>query len=324
MKEHLVLYDCGIDANRVAKSYQMMYYKGNPWDSKNNWIRADMVAEVPKDGSYPWRTTGVSAKFINGDTFTVRIDPAIRDYDAKHFRLAGDASHTYDEKNLDCYGSHKPDKYTLDDGTKCSSTYICNPFMKGPPEKSVRTTSMSFSNMNVDVQDYSAIKKYDLLDPKAAFKKAAEDIADSQCNGQPTYIGGGCTIKYDCTFVDPAGFKNRTSGKALGNLLTQTAGKEIAKTITEWKQSAPRHPTNFHRKYTYPQNGQVMTTTGKLDDPEGVAPQSWIKWAITCEDDVGACGKTCESLTDAVNIASLGFPPLAILGTIMSAVCDKC
>ncbi|KAI4143902.1 MAG: hypothetical protein L6R39_004395 [Caloplaca ligustica] len=315
----------------------MMYYAGNPWDGKNNWIRPDMMVDVPWDGSYPWRTTGVSSKMPNADIFTVIIDPAIPDYNADSTRLAGKASHTYDDHNLDCYASHQADVYTLDDGTKCSSAYICNHYMaddppKKDPPKSIRTTKPSFSLMTVDVeQQVNAItnEKFTLVDPYDAFHNIFDDIHGPQCNSKPYPIGDSCNIIFnDCNFVDLAGYPADSTAKALATLLTESAGPAISKNVTNWKSHVytGRYSGSFNnRKFTYPQNGQITVYTELEDVPDSVATQSWIHYEIKCQK-AGFCGKACQGVASAA-LAVGSAPQFAwanLLGVVIGGVCTQC
>ena len=57
-----------------------MYYSGDVWRSDGSVAsKPNMMTNVPWDGSYPWRIGGVSAKFPNGDTFKVNINPSLSD-----------------------------------------------------------------------------------------------------------------------------------------------------------------------------------------------------------------------------------------------------
>lgn len=328
--EHLVLSDCGIGTDGLSKSRQMMYYKGNPWNGKNIWIRPDMMAEVPWDGSYPWRTTGVSSRMSNGDIFTVKIDPAIPDYDANNTRLAGQASHTYDEHNLDCYASHQSDVYTLDDGTKCSSAYICNHYMAEEPPKSIRRTKVSFSSMDVDVSDSTTANKdgFDLVDPYDAYHKIFDDIHDSQCDSIPYPIGGGCSIKFTCTFLDPQGYPANASAEAMGRLFPESAGREISKNVTNWTTYTNTGRVSVavrHRKFTYPQNGQIVVSTELEGNPDSVAMQSSLRYDIECEKS-SFCGKTCQIIAStALAIGSSpAFAPANLFGIFLGGGCTQC
>src|SRR5690348_4261824 len=83
-KEILMLVDCGIGTlpNGASTSREMAYYPNgyNPSNSAT-WIQPEMIANVPWDGSYPWRGSGVKTRFPNGDEFQVWINPAIKDWD---------------------------------------------------------------------------------------------------------------------------------------------------------------------------------------------------------------------------------------------------
>lgn len=123
-KEHLVLGDCGIGKIKPGESTsrQLFYFTGWPWVGDSKWAKPMMVANVPWDGSYPWRPSGVSAKFPNGDIFTAQINkPNAPDGGM----TVGSASHTFDSHPFECYANHTPDLYTLEDGSKCSSAYVC-------------------------------------------------------------------------------------------------------------------------------------------------------------------------------------------------------
>ncbi|CAO1597580.1 hypothetical protein XANCAGTX0491_001387 [Xanthoria calcicola] len=340
--EHLVLSDCGIGSDGASKSRQIMYYSGNPWDGENDWIRPDMMVNVPWDGSYPWRTTGTSVKMPNADIFTVTIDPAIPDYNVDNTRLAGKVSHTYDKHDLDCYASHQSDVYTLDDGTKCSSAYICNHFMvddppkedppKKDPPKSIRKTKVSFSSRTVEVEqkvDARTKEKFTLIDPYDAFHNIFDDINGPQCNSYPYPIGDSCTIKFDdCNFVDPEGYAENSTANALGSLLTESTGREISKNVTNWRSNfyTGKYSGSYNnRKFTYPQNGQVTIYTALSETPESITPQSWLHYEIECEKS-SFCGKACQGVASAAFAVGSHpeFPWVNLLGVIISGVCTQC
>ncbi|CAO2658261.1 Nn.00g059840.m01.CDS01 [Neocucurbitaria sp. VM-36] len=123
-KEHLILGDCGLSADgKTSTSRRMFYFEGDAWYGGGvGYNPPTSSAEVPWDGSYPWRPSGVSAKFENGDIFLVRIsEPNGKDSG----KTVGTASHIYDSHPFECYARHKTGLATLADGTKCSSAYIC-------------------------------------------------------------------------------------------------------------------------------------------------------------------------------------------------------
>lgn len=124
--EHLVLGDCGIDGSGNSKSRYMFYYNNAHWDwsvDSTPFFPPTSRSEVPWDGSYPWRPSGVSAKFANGDTFLVSIhNPGGKD---NMLANVGTASHIYDPHPFQCYAWHQGGLATLSDGSACSSAYIC-------------------------------------------------------------------------------------------------------------------------------------------------------------------------------------------------------
>lgn len=97
--------------------------KGSVWvdDSQSNTNRPDMIAPVPWDGSYPWRSTGTGAKFSNGDLFMTWIDPKPKDLEK-----AGSAFHKYDYHVLTCFAYHRDFVAQLPSGEWCRSAYVCN------------------------------------------------------------------------------------------------------------------------------------------------------------------------------------------------------
>lgn len=121
--ENLVLADCGIGlgVNGGSTSREMMYYSNIAWGAPT------YMANVPWDGSYPWRPSGVSQTLPNGDKWTVVIDNNVGDPN-----VAGFAWHTYDPNTLTCFSRHLDGLFTLADGKKCSMAYICNHAPAGP------------------------------------------------------------------------------------------------------------------------------------------------------------------------------------------------
>jgi hypothetical protein len=122
--ENLVLADCGIGlgVNGGSTSREMMYYSDAAWGAPK------YMSNVPWDGSYPWRASGVSQTLPNGDKWSVYINN-----DAGDPNLAGWAFHTYDAEVLPCWSRHLDGLFTLADGKKCSMAYICNHQPVGTP-----------------------------------------------------------------------------------------------------------------------------------------------------------------------------------------------
>ena len=343
-QEHLVLSDCGIETlpNGASKSRQMLYYKGNPWDGKNNWVHPDMVAEVPWDGSYPWRTNGVSSKMPNGDVFTVWIDPAIPDYTAADARLAGHVSHTYDGHELDCYGRHEnaANIYTLPNGNKCAPAYICNHLMKDdqppkpppppPPPKSKRSSIISWSEMSISVGETSqGVDNIKIVKPWDAFHNIVNDVHGPQCNKRPYPISGGCTIIFSCSFLDPSDTPAGSSAKLMGDLLTESASRAI--NASEWVTYSQQWgiPT-YHKQYSYPQNGQIAIKTEIEGDPASLAPQSSLSFEIKCSAGKNCDKRLCGALASSSTIAGSvmknapGGLFLRVFGSLVAGACPNC
>jgi hypothetical protein len=124
--EYLVLGDCGIDKdpNGASSAFRMVYYPHKPGFAGGKELSA-LYMPVPWDGSYPWRSDGVSSKATNGDTFTAYIDGTVPDWKESH-NIAGRAKHTYDGNWFACWGDHGHRFITIDSGaTNCFTTYIC-------------------------------------------------------------------------------------------------------------------------------------------------------------------------------------------------------
>jgi hypothetical protein len=197
--ENLVLADCGIGRgpNGGSTSRQMMYYSGAAWGTPN-WM-----AEVPWDGSYPWRESSVSVTLPNGDWWTVAVKNDVGDPN-----LAGLAVHTYDAQTLSCWSRHIDGLYTLDDGTPCSMAYICNhtPADSKPnpePPKPAKPVKFSYNVKDTSVQMVGYRSPAEVFDLVEITGSGAKYCADK------TYTIGGtakfdeprlpdCTIRFAC------------------------------------------------------------------------------------------------------------------------------
>ena len=69
--ENLVLADCGIGTipgqPTWSTSREVLYYPSDVWTIDGTPNRPTMMANVPWDGSYPWRSNGVDVKLPNGE-----------------------------------------------------------------------------------------------------------------------------------------------------------------------------------------------------------------------------------------------------------------
>lgn len=197
--ENLVLADCGIGlgANGGSTSREMMYYSGAAWGAPT------YMANVPWDGSYPWRTSGVSQTLPNGDKWTVVIDNKVGDP-----KLSGMAWHSYDNVVLTCWSRHLDGLFTLADGKKCSMAYICNHApapapTPAPPPPPAPTTKFTF-NVREDtvamVGNRSPSSIFSLVEFTGTDKRYCADkwitIPDSAKFNKPARPD--CSIKFSC------------------------------------------------------------------------------------------------------------------------------
>jgi hypothetical protein len=199
--ENLVLSDCGIGlgSNGGSTSREMIYYSGDIWRQDGAVIsKPNMMVNVPWDGSYPWRSSGVSAKLPNGDTVKAIIAPAVKDP-----TWAGYATHAYNEVPLICYSFHKDRLYKLDDGKWCSSAYVCNhhgppvfdtkpdpsPAPLPPPEESLITTITSDKNF-VGIYAQHASSVFGHLNDRVGNGK--------DCKETPVRLNSRCEITFKC------------------------------------------------------------------------------------------------------------------------------
>ena len=186
--EHIVLADCGIGNDPAhpewASDFWISYYPGEVWKDAeetqaNDWT---IYGQVPWDGSYPWRESGVTATIANGDVITVSIHPNVNDP-----ARAGQLTHMYDDNALTCWSYHKD---LLSVSGKCRSAYVCN-HKDGPhPANRDRTkialsTTQDFAKLSGKID---AASVYDLM-----------SYGDSgSCDESWKSTGGGCNIRFMC------------------------------------------------------------------------------------------------------------------------------
>jgi hypothetical protein len=200
-KEHLILADCGIGADGNSKSRRMFYFEGNCWvGGGKGWKAPTMSVDVPWDGSYPWRPSGVSAKFENGDVFFARInDPQHPDGGD----TVGTATHTYEPHPFECYPHHEKDLATLIDGQKCQSAFVCyhndDDPAPPPPAPPQPTYVFKYTAFKEVVELEGAWTAHDI------FKHAEIVGNDYRCNEETAYDlpgsserEGQCKIQFAC------------------------------------------------------------------------------------------------------------------------------
>ena len=323
--EHLVLADCGMPPEGGdSTSREMMYYPSFPRNGEDKWIGPDMMVNVPWDGSYPWRSSGVKATFPNGDTFSVYLNPAIADPG-----VAGAAHHTYDNQHIfTCYSQHERGIYTLDDGKECASAYVCKhansepapePQPEPEPEPEPKITSLLTLSSDATSVEESSYYKDDISipSPKDTFNSVFEALEGNKCRTTSYPISDSCTITYDCFFAGDEG-QVKERGEVLAKLLHGTAGPEIHNTeyerITYSNQWGV--PT-YHKGYTYPQSGQIVVSV----DNESV--QSKLAFEVQCDSTSWFCDGACGALTTAMVAAGYSKRLVAggVVGTLAAGAC---
>ncbi|KAK0618982.1 hypothetical protein B0T14DRAFT_495837 [Immersiella caudata] len=288
--EQLVLVDCGIGTlpNGGSSSRQMAYYpSGHTVDG--NTVQPEMIVNVPWDGSYPWRNSGVSAHFPNGDTFQVFIDPDTKDWDTGK-AYAGSAMHSYDANPFKCWGEHGALAFTLADNTQCTIAYICYheppppppPQPEPEPPKQIKETQFTMSKTQIKLWLEDTDDATPNLTPAAAFAHIHDAIEGNQCKSSTYPIGDNCKISFDCTFTVP----EKTD--VLASVLTDAVAPVVAKTKENVQKRfagicAPSMPCTPDRVvdytvYEYPSTGKVLVRVYPEEDVDAVTLQAEVAW----------------------------------------------
>ncbi|KAJ8109692.1 hypothetical protein OPT61_g7275 [Boeremia exigua] len=199
--ENLVLADCGIGLgpNGGSTSREMMYYSAAAWGAPQ------YIKNVPWDGSYPWRGSGVIQTLPNGDKWSVYIDNKAGDPN-----FAGWALHTYDSNALTCWSRHLDGLFTLADGKKCSMAYICN--HQSPPKPAPAPAPPAPSSGSLDENATSGALKYQPVidfDQSACYNTAAItrdghcneglELGQGDCRQLNRLHGGNTYVREKCT-----------------------------------------------------------------------------------------------------------------------------
>ncbi|KAF6812293.1 hypothetical protein CPLU01_14929 [Colletotrichum plurivorum] len=305
-KEELVLADCGIGTrpNGDSTSRQFAYYSagrspGRDTNGPDHWVNPDMIANVPWDGSYPWRNSGVDVKLPNNDRFHIWINPAIKDWSSSNKQYAGGASHIFEPHPFQCWGGHGRHVFNLADGTKCTSAYICGHETDAVPQPPKQENSVKFTmaKRQVTVRVQGTNKEVENWLPRNALGHANDAIEGIQCKSQSYQIGSDCKISFECKFGAP--------GRAgtLARVLTDAVAPEVAKTKATKKGRYPGKcrpdggcEPDYEFEYTeyqYPVDGTVLVShkTPGDDNSEGV--QNFMTWNIQCNNN-GFCGAFCD------------------------------
>lgn len=328
-KEELVLVDCGIGVlpNGASTSREMAYYSAghSPAGGNNPWARPEMIANVPWDGSYPWRPQGVKTKFPNGDVFEVWINPAIKDWDESK-SYAGDAKHTYGN-DFKCWAEHGKLAFVLADGKKCTTAYICWHLPDAPqPPKYVSTTDFTMSSEDINVRVQGTNADLEAWKPRNAFSHINDAIEGNQCKTKTYPIGSDCTITFnDCIIAV------REKAEDLKRVLIDAVAPAVENTRVTKKghYDGKCHPTTGicepgydfeYGQYTYPQTGTVLVRVTPDGNAGAASVQASIHWDIQCSHD-GFCGGFCQSKLKGITDVVEGWGGFAPIG---SAFCSAC
>jgi hypothetical protein len=291
-----------------------------------------MIVNVPWDGSYPWRSSGVSAKFSNGDTFKVTINPAIKDPG-----WAGVATHTYNEVGLLCWSYHSDRVYQLDDKKWCSSAYVCNhgtapspnqpppppppapaPQPVPPPQEGTRTTITSSGNY-VRIYSQSASNVFSPL-----LTKIKNGLS---CETSSVSLNAQCSIFFTCSktsgplpLPDLANFLIHEMPKIPGFANTEEVTND--QVCKKW-DSRPGHEgeclqytTKVDTYLVVPESWDVLVQKVPLDATSTQPPKMQVAlgYRIRCGSNQAEC-KLCRLLNRA------GVAPW---GGLLSMKCEGC
>jgi hypothetical protein len=315
-KEHLVLGDCGIGKIKPGESTsrQMFYFTGSPWVGGSKWAQPMMMANVPWDGSYPWRPSGVSAKFPNGDIFTVQINkPNTPDGG----QTIGSASHTYDSHPFECYPSHLDGLYTLEDGTKCSSAFVCYHNIDDPPKPPApaepELVYMAYKEKIKLMGTWNAhdiFKLANLTNSYYCDEETAHPLEGANEGGAPK-----CTVKFKC-------------GPQHANKMVTAMEGIVARRDEFLKQENEKITPNCIDKsrvcgqfscydvcHKYGSDHRQVTNVAKRAQMDLIGGDNWkshMEYTISCPktegvDDCGACKDYGATIGDIVNFINPVF-----------------
>ncbi|KAF2104732.1 hypothetical protein NA57DRAFT_70939 [Rhizodiscina lignyota] len=333
--ENFVLADCGIGTlpdPSASTSREVIYYPGDVWNKDGSTNRPTMMKNVPWDGSYPWRESGVTVTMPNGDEFTATVTNAVHDP-----QWAGGAYHSYDGMGFNCWSFHKERLYQLDDGKWCSSAFVCNhgsapdgPVQPSPgpapapqPHETVETTFSVNSDM-VRIYDNNHHAILGMVD------RVTQD--GRNCDETGMDVGSGCRISFECHGAGKASVGNMAD--ALKNQVANS--KDFATYETDTTQicavydTRPGHEGEC-RSYkdkidTYVTMSRKISLAidnipgeGSSDNP---SMQALMQYEITCEKGTSMSCLACKMIAAGMSAIAADSFLWAGPGATMNAVCN--
>ncbi|KPA39734.1 hypothetical protein FLAG1_07388 [Fusarium langsethiae] len=295
--ENIVLADCGI---------------GLGADGGSTSREVAMRMEIPWSGQYPWtQDGGLQFTMPNGDEFAVLIAAGLEDPNA-----AGAAHHSYDPRfDLICYSYHYDKVFQLEDGTWCSSAYVCNhrkgPFndVPEPPKPEPLTpeppTSEPPKPIPQKLEIYGSVNKdtveiYDI--PASHIMNTARDafLEDAyKCDTTKRKINGKCTISWECD-GDPKTKALEEMATVFDELATRdefSTMREVSWDICRYPETRPGregqcrgYETKVDRYYKMPGTIELtMRNVARPETGENSSVHGKLKYTIECEESTMDC-----------------------------------
>lgn len=341
--ENIVLADCGIGLgpDGGSTSREVLYYSGDVWTGEgDNTNNPNMRLDIPWSGQYPWTQDG-ALKFTmpNGDEYVVLIAAGLEDPNE-----AGAAHHSYDPRfDLTCYSYHYDKVFKLDDGTWCSSAYVCN-HRKGPFSDVTETAKPETPKAETpepetpkpnpqQLEVHGSVNKdtveiYDI--PASHIMNTARDafLPDAyKCDTSKRKISGKCTISWECD-GDPKTKALEEMATVFDNLATRdefSSMREVTSEICRYHDTRPGregqcrgYETKVDRYYKMPGTIELtMRNVARPETGENSSVHGKLKYTIECEESK----MDCFFCNTAGIILSAQFP---MVGAPVLIGCLKC
>ncbi|KAF1991371.1 hypothetical protein K402DRAFT_388783 [Aulographum hederae CBS 113979] len=333
-KENFILADCGIGFGEHpgdSTSREVIYYSGDVWNSDGSTNRPTMMANVPWDGSYPWRKDGLFVNMPNGDRLNVVVDPQFPDPS-----IAGLAATTYSTVAFTCYSYHRERVYQLDDGKWCSSAYICNhrptptgdntPPPPGPaPAPPHEGTETTFS-VNADtVSIYNGNLKNILGKVNEVKQQGSRDCVETAID-----IGDSCTISFVC----------HGAGKSSNDAMADVLLNQVANSPDFSRYDEVVSQVCYKYDQTPGNEGQCIAWKDKVDkylimpktigiaidnipgegSSDNPSVQAWMRYTVNCPKVDWSC-QLCKTVAAGLNLISASTLTWGGQGAAVNAIC---